>query len=195
MGDAAQAKVTYDEYLALERASEVRLEYLEGEVRPVGGGALAMAGGTLEHARLTMNAGGTLRAALLGRPCTVYSSDAKIRIEASGRATYADVSVVCGKLERSPVDAEALVNPRVIVEVLSDSTEAYDRGEKFRHYRKLASLQEYVLVAQGAPLVEVWRRAGDAWQVEESGPGERVRLASLGVELAVDELYARAVEE
>ena len=194
MGEPARAKVTYDEYLAMERASDVKLEYLDGEVRPVGGGPVAMAGGTLEHARLTMNAGVLLGLALRGRPCAAFSSDARIHIEASGRATYADVTVVCGKLERSASDPEALVNPRVVVEVLSDSTEAYDRGEKFRHYRKLASLEEYVLVSQHEPLVEVWRREGEAWRPTEYGPGETVKLASIEAEVSVDELYARAVE-
>lgn len=187
MGDAAHAKITYDEYLAMERASDVKLEYLDGEVR-------AMSGGTTEHALLSANAVGILRDALRARPCNAFSSDLKIRIEASGRGVYADAAVICGKLERSPADHDAVVNPRVIVEVLSDSTEAYDRGEKFRHYRKLASLEEYVLVSQREPLVEVWRREGEAWRPAEYGPGEVVKLASIEAEVSVDELYARAVE-
>lgn len=187
MGEAARAKVPYDEYLAMERASDVKLEYLDGDVR-------AMSGGTTEHALLSANASVLLGVALRGRPCNVFSSDLKIRIEASDRGVYADVVVICGTLERSPIDHDAVVNPRVIVEVLSDSTEAYDRGEKFRHYRKLPSLAEYVLVSQREPLVELWRREGEAWRPTEHGPGDVVKLASIDAEVSVDELYARAVE-
>lgn len=187
MSEAARAKLSYDDYLALERDSDQKHEYLDGFAR-------AMAGGTIEHARLTSSCDGLLREALRGRPCATFSADAKIRIEATNRTTYADVSVVCGKLERSSVDPEAIANPVVIVEVLSPSTEAYDRGEKFRHYRRLPSLREYVLVSQERALVEVWRREGDAWRPIDHGPGEGVRLDSIDVTVAVDELYANPLE-
>lgn len=181
--DAAHAVVSYAEYLARERVSEVKHEYLDGVVR-------AMAGGTIEHNRLATRFARLVGNALGDRPCEAFTSDAKIRIEASNRAAYPDVSIVCGKLERSPLDPEAIANPVVIVEVLSDTTEAYDRGEKFRHYRRISSLHEYVLVSQGEPFVEVWRRDGDAWRVDESGPGEHVHLASIDASIAIDALYA-----
>lgn len=149
-----------------------------------------MAGGTIEHGRLASRCDHLLRLALGDRACEVFSSDTNVRIEASNRTTYADLLVVCGRLERSPMDPEAVVNPTVIVEVLSSSTEAYDRGEKFRHYRRLASLREYVLVSQHEPLVEVWRRDGDAWRFAEHGPGTSVELASLEAVVSVDALYA-----
>jgi Uma2 family endonuclease len=187
MSVAARAKLSYDDYLALERDSDQKHEYLDGFAR-------AMAGGTIERARLTSRFDRMLGSALDGRPCSTFSADAKIRIEASNRTTYADVSVVCGKLERSSVDGEAIANPVVIVEVLSPSTEAYDRGEKFRHYRRLPSLREYVLISQERALVEVWRREGDAWRPIDHGPGEVVRLDSIDVTVAVDELYANPLE-
>jgi Uma2 family endonuclease len=182
MSEAAPARLTYAEYVALERAGETKHEYLDGQVR-------AMAGGTIEHGRLTSRFNYLVRVALAGRPCEAFSPDTKIRIEASNRTTYADVFVVCGALERSTTDPEAVVNPVVIVEGLSASTEAYDRGEKFRHYRRLASLREYVLVAQDQPLVEVWRRDGDAWRVEEYGPKDAARLKSLEAAISVAALY------
>lgn len=187
MSEAAHARLSYDDYLALERGSDVKHEYLDGF-------AHAMAGGTIEHARLTSRFDRLLGGALDGRPCSTFSADAKIRIEASNRTTYADVTVVCGKLERSSIDPEAIANPVVIVEVLSPSTEAYDRGEKFRHYRRLPSLREYVLVSQDQPLVEVWRREGDAWRPIDHGPGDAVRLDSIDVAVPVDALYSNPLE-
>jgi Uma2 family endonuclease len=128
------------------------------------------------------------------RPCETFSSDAKVRVDETDLSTYPDVTVICGRIERSPVDAEAATNPVVLVEVLSDSSEAYDRGEKFAHYRRLASLQEYVLVSQREPRIEVFRRtAGGRWELSEAGAGGRVQIESLGVELAVDEVYANAL--
>jgi Uma2 family endonuclease len=183
MVQAAEARVSYAEYLAIEQRTDTKHEYLDGIVR-------AMAGGSIEHGRLPMRLRGLLEPALSGRPCEAFSSDAKIRIEASNRTYYPDLSVVCGRLERSTLDPEAITNPTVIVEVLSDTSEAYDRGEKFRHYRRLESLREYVLVSQKEPLVEVWRRVGNAWHPDEYGPGQHVRLESLEASISVDELYA-----
>src|SRR5207249_4765417 len=117
-------------------------------------------GGTPEHGRLALAVSGELRALLRGRPCTLYSSDVRVRIEATGRSTYPDFSVVCGKRLTAKDDKDAITNPIVIVGVLSDTTEASDRGEKFSHYRQLASLKEYVLVSQKDPHIEVFRRDG-----------------------------------
>ena len=186
MSDPARAVVSYAEYLALEQGSGVKHEYLDGVVR-------AMAGGTIEHGRLAVRLARFLGDALARKSCEAFSSDVKVRIEASNRTTYPDLAVVCGRLERSAADPEAIANPAVIVEVLSDSTEAYDRGEKFRHYRRLPSLREYVLVSQREPLVEVWRRDGDAWRVHEHGPGGVVRLDACDAEISVDALYASAL--
>ena len=176
-------RMTYAEYLTLERASEVKHEYVNGEV-------YAMAGGTPDHGRLAMNVGGILRAALVGKPCAVFNSDVRVRIEATGRSTYPDPSVVCGRLARAEDDADAIVNPILLVEVLSDSTEAADRGEKFAHYRRLPSLREYVLVSQNTQRLEVFRRReGGGWVLSEASRGETVRLESIDVTLPVDEVY------
>ena len=174
--------MTYAEYLEFERASELKHEYLRGEV-------FAMAGGTPEHARLAANVIGELRNALRGRPCSVFTSDARVRIAVTDRATYPDVTVVCGRLEHAPDDPDAIINPIVVVEVLSDTTEAEDRGEKFAHYRRLASLREYVLVSQRARRLEVYRRRDDRWLLDEAGAGETLRMESIDAALSVDEVY------
>jgi Uma2 family endonuclease len=102
--------------------------------------------------------------------------------------------VVCGRIERSAIDAEASTNPVVLVEVLGDSTEAYDRGEKFAHYRRIPSLREYLLVSQAEPHLEVFRRTSSGtWELVEAGPGDRLRLESIAVGLAVDEVFASAL--
>jgi Uma2 family endonuclease len=184
MTQPAPDHMTYAEYLAAEAASATKHEYLRGEV-------YAMAGGTPEHAALAMAVGRDLGNQLRGQPCRVFSSDLRVRVEATDLSTYPDVTVVCGRLERSEVDQNAAVNPVLIVEVLSDSTEAYDRGEKFAHYRRLPSLKEYLLVSQKEPRLEVYRR-NDAghWVLFEARRGESLELASLpGVQLATDEVY------
>ena len=108
--------------------------------------------------------------------------------------TYPDGSVVCGLPETTPEDPEGIINPKVLVEVLSDSTEAYDRGDKFAHYRRLQSFKEYVLIGQKERLIEVHRRTGPSeWEVRYFGPGEQVELASLEVRLSIDAIYATPV--
>ncbi len=182
MAEAALERVSYARYVELAAASATRLEY-------VGGVVFAMAGGTIEHARLTMSVGTALSNALRGKPCVVLSPDARVRIRGADRATYPDVSVVCGRIDRDADDALSVVNPKVVVEVTSDSTESADRTEKFADYRRLPSLSEYVLVSQRARRIEVYRRDGERWTLEEFGPGERARLESLDGELAVDDVY------
>lgn len=184
MGDAAEKIThTYAEYLEAEQKSETKHEWLNGEI-------FDMAGGTLEHAALALSIGAELRSALRDQACRVFSSDLRVKILATGLSTYPDASVVCAKAETAADDPNALVNPRLIVEVLSDSSEAYDRGEKFAHYRRIPSLQEYVMVSQKAQRIEVYRRSeGGPWTLYEAGPGESVELVSLGCRLWVDEIY------
>ncbi|XYH98155.1 Uma2 family endonuclease [Sorangium sp. So ce1128] len=185
---ARKLSFTYAEYLEQERASPTKHEFLDGEI-------FDMAGGTPEHARLAANVMAELRPTLRERPCAVFSSDLRVRVRETGLATYPDVSVVCGQLARDPEDKDAVVNPLVLVEVLSDSTEGYDRGEKFAHYRRIPSLKEYVLVSQEHRRIEVFRRNEDnSWTLYEAGPGERARLASIDAALAVDEIYRGALE-
>ena len=181
------ARMTYAEYVELERVESVKHEYLRGEV-------FAMAGGTLERGRLGSRFSWLSRSGLGDRPCEAFSSDAKVRVDATDLTTYPDVAVICGRIERSPADAEAATNPVVLVEVLSDSTEAYDRGEKFAHYRRLSALREYVLVSQGEPRIEVFRRTpSGTWELFEVGPGGQAMLESIGVALAVDDVFANAL--
>jgi Uma2 family endonuclease len=183
MMPARKQTMTYAEYLALEEKAVERHEFLNGEV-------FAMGGGTIEHAGLIAAVSIALGKALGALPCRVFSSDLRIRVRATGLTTYPDVSVVCGKAEADYEDPHAIVNPTLVVEVLSDSTEAYDRGEKAAHYRHLPSLREYVLVSQHRPRIEVHRR-NDAgrWELYEYESGSRVELASVGCSIDVDEVY------
>jgi Uma2 family endonuclease len=173
---------TFADYLALERDSEIKHEFDSGEI-------LAMSGGTARHsalaARIIQALGNTSSAG-----CTVFTSDMRVRIAATGRATYPDVSMVCGPIEYDPDDAAhtTITNPVLIVEVLSVTTEKGDRGNKWMHYQRIPSLQEYVLVSQ-EPRIEIYRRMpSGTWEYFEVGEGN-VRLASgPGLDLSV--LYA-----
>jgi Uma2 family endonuclease len=183
MVDVARKRVSYAEYAAIANDSPVKYEYIAGEI-------VAMSGGTIAHGRLIGRATDLLNRALDGKRCIVLPSDLRVRIRSAERATYPDLHVVCGELERDPDDDHAVVNPTVIVEVLSDSTEGSDRTDKFAAYRRLSSLREYVLISQHERRVEVYRRDGRRWYLDEYGPSERLALSSLGIELGVDELYA-----
>ncbi|MGH9390658.1 MAG: Uma2 family endonuclease, partial [Vicinamibacteria bacterium] len=179
---------TYADYLAHEEASNVKHEYLDGEI-------YAMAGGSPpEHASLAVAIASSLRNQLEGGPCRVFSSDLRVRVAESGLTTYPDVSVVCGPLQRDNESPETVMNPKVLVEILSDGTERYDRGEKFEHYKRIPSFEEYVLVSQKEPLVEVWHRVGPSWSHEEGRAGARVALPSIDCQLVVDELYRGVFE-
>jgi Uma2 family endonuclease len=187
MVDVARRRVTYAQYVAIANDSDVRYEYVAGEV-------IAMAGGTVEHGRLISRAAALIDHALEGKPCIVLPSDLRIRIRAADRSTYPDLHVVCGEPERDPDDDHAIMNPTVVVEVLSDSTAGQDRTEKFAAYRRLPSLREYVLVSQRERRVEVYRRRENRrWQLDEHIAGDRLRLESLAIELSVDELYVDRV--
>src|SRR5262249_32000266 len=142
------------EYLAAERRSETKHEYLRGVV-------YAMAGASREHNRITLNLGAEIRAQLKGSPFEAFVSDMRVLVEATGLYTYPDVAVVGGERPFLDAEVDTLLNPNVLIEVLSPSTEAYDRGKKFAHYRRIPSLVEYVLVAQDRPLVERFTRRDD----------------------------------
>lgn len=173
--------MSYDDYLALERTSETKHEYVNGQM-------YAMAGGTPEHGRLAMRLGRLVGNALEGRPCDAFSSDVRVRIVATGRSTYPDLSVVCNALKNASDDRDAIVNPTLLAEVLSDSTEASDRGEKWAHYQLIPSLREYVLVSQHERRVEVFRRADEGWTYTAYHEGE-LELRSLGMTLSIEALY------
>ena len=185
MRDAAtvQRGISYAEYLVLETKGESRHEWLEGIV-------YAMAGGTLDHSGLCAAVITALSVGAAGRPCRVFTSDARVRVRATGLATYPDAAVACGRVERDPDDPNALVNPIVLVEVLSDSTEDWDRGGKFAHYRRIPALRDYLIVSQRERLIEHHVRNDDGtWTMREHGPGDRVALTGVSVHLAVDDVY------
>ena len=176
-------RYTLAEYLILEEMSNVRHEYLDEHI-------FAMAGGTPEHGGLCANLIALLSNALAGRPCRVFTSDVRVRVRATGLDTYPDASVVCGRAERDVEDPNALTNPTVLVEVTSPGTEAYDRGEKLEHYKRIPSLREVVIVAHAGIDVVGWRRRGsEEWVAESAGPEGAARLPSLSCELAVADIY------
>lgn len=181
---SARQKFSFDDYLALEEISAAKHEFLDGHV-------WAMAGGTPEHGAVTANIIVLLGTQLRDRPCRVFTSDVRIRVEATGLATYPDVSVVCGRMHTDPQDrtGATVVNPAVVVEVLSPSTEDYDRGEKLAHYKQIPSLQEIVLVAHEEPRIEVWRRAGDGWTLQAISGDGAGSLEAVGCELPIREIY------
>ena len=182
----AHHRYTYAEYLDLEETSNVKHEYFGGVI-------YAMAGGTPEHAEMTAAVISALSQQLRGGPCRVYSSDLRVRVLATGLTTYPDVTVVCGPLERDPDSRTTVVNPKVVIEILSDSTEAYDRGDKLDHYQQVSSLRQCVLISQRQPLAEVWSRGEDGeWSNEEVGAGETVDLPSINCSFAVEEVYREA---
>jgi Uma2 family endonuclease len=177
---AAKRRYTYAEYLAVSEVSTIKLEYLDGEI-------YAMAGGTPEHAALGAAVSGLLFAQL-GGTCRVFSSDLRVRVAETGLATYPDVTVVCGELERDPEDRLAVVNPKVIVEVPSDGTEDYDRNEKREHYQRIPSLAAYVLIAQRERRIDLWERRGDSFELATVTAGS-VALPAIGGSLDVDAVY------
>jgi Uma2 family endonuclease len=175
-------RYTFAEYLALEVGSGERYEFLDGRV-------FAMAGGTPTHSRLTANVIFSLMGQLAGRPCTVFTADLRVRVSATGLATHPDVTVVYGNLEVDPEDANTVTNPRVLVEVLSPTTEKYDREEKFAHYRRIPSLGAYVLVSQVERRVEVFTRADDGTWILRVVLAGTAELAPIQCTLELDDVY------
>jgi Uma2 family endonuclease len=150
---------------------------------------LAMAGGTPDHAALAMTVGTLLNRQLAGKKCRVFSADLRIRSSVTGFAGYPDVSVVCNKLERDREDANTATNPAVVVEILSPSTEQYDRGEKLRQYQQIPSLLHVVLVSHDEKRIDVWSRSTSGWTVATARSGERATLGEIACTLEVDEIY------
>jgi Uma2 family endonuclease len=185
MGQAAlRSGMSEEEYLAFERSSEEKHEYADGEI-------FAMSGGTIEHSEVSANIIGELRNALSGRGCRVLTSDMRIRISATRRYVYPDGSVVCGRAELADDERDVLLNPRVVIEVLSESSEAYDRGDKFAQYRTIPSFQEYVIASQWEPRLEVFtRQPDDSWNLRVYGRGARAMRRALDCVLEVDRVYA-----
>jgi Uma2 family endonuclease len=177
-------RFTPEQYLALERKSDCKHEFHNGFIS-------AMAGASSEHNLIAGNLHGETRSQLKGRSCRVYMSDMRLRITATGLYTYPDVMAVCGEPRFSDDEVDTLLNPTMIAEVLSPSTESYDRGDKFAHYCQLTSLQEYVLIAQDKVRVERFTRQGNQWVLTEfKSLDDTLPLASIGCEIALREIYA-----
>lgn len=179
----------FEDYLAVEREStDVKHEYVAGQV-------FAMSGGSYEHSLITANLAGELRQRLKDGPCAVLSSDMRMRIEAADACAYPDVSVLCGEPLFHDTRRDVLANPVLIAEVLSPSTEAYDRGGKFALYRRLPSLRHYLLIAQDQVSVDVFtRRPDDRWLLDAyADPEAEIVLDALDCRLSVREIYDRVV--
>ena len=186
MGDPETIyRLTDAEYLDLERKAEFKSEFFDGEM-------FAMAGGSLSHSLITMNFGGELRDKLKGRPCVPYNSDLRLKVEPTGLYTYPDLSVICGPPHFADAEKDTVTNPTLLVEVLSDSTESYDRGAKLRNYVLIPTVREYLLVSQHEPRIEQYLRQEDGswlWR-EVAGLEATLEIPSLQVSIALAEIFA-----
>lgn len=178
--------ITPQEYLALERQAETKSEYYAGEI-------FALAGASLRHNLIAGNVLAALHSQLKGGDCQVYPSDLRVKVPQIPYYSYADVTVVCGKPQLEDDHGDNLLNPIVIVEILSRSTERRDRTSKFESYRRIETLREYVLIAQDTSRVEQYRKQPDeAWIFSETTDADgTLKLASIGCELSLSDIYAR----
>lgn len=199
MSTAEKRRLTPQEYLAIDEASEIRHEFLDGEI-------FAMSDTTFWHTLIKDNLSQALRnklAAKNANDCYVLTSDQRVKVSATGLYTYPDILICCGEPVFDEEIRNTLVNPRVLIEVLSESTERYDRGAKFGHYRQLASVQEYLLIAQDRPCVERYVRepaagdsppAADRWVLTAvTDAAGSLLLESVGVEVTLADIYDRVV--
>ena len=185
MSALPKSKVTVAQYLAIERVAEFKSEFYRGEM-------FAMAGASRFHNRTKENLIIGVGVQLLGGPCQSFSSDQRVKVSASGLYTYPDIVIVCGQFEYDPDDIDTLTNPRVIFEILSDSTEMYDRVKKFEQYQKIPSLREYVLVCQDRIRVERYvRQSDDEWLLTVfADPASEFALATVPVHMPLRDIYA-----
>jgi Uma2 family endonuclease len=175
--------ITPEQYLEQERKAEFKSEYVNGRV-------YAMGRCNAEHNTIAVNIGAELRLQFKGRSSRVYTSEMRVKIEDTGKYTYPDVAAICGNARFEDTHVDTLLNPTVLVEVLSPSTEAYDRGGKFAHYRRLPSVQEYVLVSQNQALVEKYTRQGEQWVLTEyAGLDAVLDLPVIGCRIPLTEIY------
>jgi Uma2 family endonuclease len=185
MSSQPKTRLTAQEYLALEREAEYKSEYYKGEV-------FAIAGASLRHNLIAANALATIHGQLRGGPCSAFPSDMRITIPQTPHFAYADVVVVCGQPQLDDDFKDNLVNPVVIIEVLSPSTERYDRGKKFESYQRIPSLMEYVLVSQDRPRVEQFLRQPDGrWLYSETSAEGSIKLTSIDCELSLNDIYEK----
>jgi len=182
---ATPRRFTVEEYLAIERAAESRSEYIDGQI-------YAMTGASRAHNLITLNLASALHAALSGSPCEVYASDMRVKVADTALYAYPDVVVACPPLDWLDGRMDTLGNPVVIVEVLSPSTEGYDRGPKFLRYQRLAALRHYVMISQDALKIEHYRRDGTGWRFDVlEDAADVLALESIGAQVGLAAIYAR----
>jgi Uma2 family endonuclease len=187
MSTRAERLYTADEYLAIERASDHKSEFVNGRIH-------AMTGAAWSHNQIVSNIVIHVGARLQGRGCSIVSGDQRVKVSRTGLYTYPDVVALCGPPQLEDAHLDTLTNPGVIFEVLSRSTELYDRGEKFAHYRKIESLREYILVGQNGVHVEQFVRHGDHWMLSElTEPADVLRIETLGCEIPLRLIYDQVV--
>lgn len=185
MGLPITAYLTPEAYLRAERQAEHKHEYCDGEI-------FAMDGASRLHNLITFNLAGVFYRQLRGKPCEAYVNDMRVRVQKTGLYTYPDVVAVCGEARFDDDQKDTLLNPSVIIEVISESTEAYDRGKKFAHYRELDSLADYLLVAQDEARIECYRRQPQGWLLREIQGREGVmQIESLACDLILAEVYEK----
>ena len=176
--------MTAAQYLELERKAEIKSEYLCGRM-------YARSGASRRHSLIGGNLHREISSQFRNRNCEVHAADMRVKVNPSGMYTYPDVVAVCGEARFEDEHVDTLLNPTVIIEVLSDSTEAYDRGEKFAQYRRIESLREYVLVAQNKIRIEHYRREGEEWILSEISKLGTLHLASIDCDLKVAAMYEK----
>lgn len=181
-----KTSLSTQEYLRLERAAEFKSEFFRGEI-------FAMAGGSPRHSLIKTNVTAELRSILRDRACTAYDSDLRVKVEATGLYTYPDASVFCEPLQFDDDRRDTVTNPTILVEVLSPSSEAYDRGKKFNHYRRIPSLREYLLVSQDEAKIERYsRNADETWTLTDAtGMDALLNLPTLGIQLSLREVFSK----
>ena len=186
MSRPAEQFITAADYLALERQAETKSEYLNGHI-------YAMSGASLKHNRIVAGLAVAVGAQLRRKPCEPFFGDMRVKVGPTGLYTYPDVVIVCGEPQLEDTHFDTLLNPKVIIEVLSDSTEAYDRSGKFAHYRALESLTDYLLVAQNQPRIEHFARQTDqSWRYSiVDGLEAEIEIATIDCVLQLAEVYER----
>ena len=180
---------TPEEYLTIEREAEFKSEYFDGEM-------FAMTGASRKHNLISLNVAANLHNRLKNSSCEVYTNDMRVKVSLTGLYTYPDIVIVCDTPEFEDSELDTLINPLVIIEVLSPSTENYDRGRKFQNYRTIPSLAEYIMISQNRYYIEHFTRQSDnTWLFRETGDKAGViQIASVECELTIEEMYAKVPE-
>ncbi|HRG47191.1 MAG TPA: Uma2 family endonuclease [Leptospiraceae bacterium] len=184
MENHARKLYTEEEYLALERKAEFKSEYFAGEI-------FMMAGAKERHNLITWNLLSELHSVFKNKPCKAYPSDMRVRVADNGLYTYPDISIVCDKAEFLDENTDTLLNPIVLIEVLSESTESNDRGKKFEFYRTIPSLKEYILVSTTHQKIEKYKRNQNSWILTESEIGKPFPIESIECTLRLEDVYAK----